>query len=45
MTRQRKAGKIYAEQTELPLGRVNEAVELYLVEEGKEEAELKRLMK
>ena len=45
MTRQRKAGKIYAEQTELPFGRVNEAVELYLVEEGKEEAELKRLMK
>jgi len=35
--------KIY--QDELPLGKLNESVEFYLVEQNKEEAELKKMMK
>ena len=37
--------KIKAYQTELPLGVVNESVEYYLIEQNKEEAEIKKLMK
>ncbi|HBR22210.1 MAG TPA: hypothetical protein DD713_06540 [Nitrospiraceae bacterium] len=45
MTKQRKDKKIYTYQTELPFGMISENVECYLVEQGKEEQEVKRLMK
>lgn len=45
MTRQRKEQKIYTYQEKLPLGKISEAVECYLVEEGKEEQEVRKLMK
>ena len=45
MTKQRKEKKIYAYQTELPFGKVSEDVECYLIEEGKEDAELRKLMR
>jgi len=37
--------KIKAYQTELPLGVLNESVQYYLIEQNKEEAEIKKLMK
>lgn len=37
--------KIKAYQTELPLGFLNESIEYYLIEQNKEEAEIKKLMK
>ncbi len=37
--------KIQAYQYELPLGVLNESVEFYLIEQNKEEAEIKKLMK
>ncbi len=45
MTKQRKEKKIYTYQAELPFGKVNEDVECYLIEQGKEEQEVKKLMK
>lgn len=45
MTKQRKEKKIYAYQEKLPFGKISEDVECYLVEEGKEEQEVKKLMK
>ena len=45
MTQQRKNKKIYTYQTELPFGMISENVECYLVEQGKEDQEVKRLMK
>lgn len=45
MTRQRKEQKIYTYQEKLPFGKISEAVECYLVEEGKEEQEVRKLMK
>lgn len=37
--------KIKAYQTQLPLGVLNESVQYYLIEQNKEEAEIKKLMK
>jgi len=45
MTKQRKDKKIYTYQAELPFGMISENVECYLVEQGKEEQEVKSLMK
>jgi len=45
MTKQRKDKKIYTYQAELPFGKISEDVECYLVEQGKEEQEVKKLMK
>lgn len=45
MTAQHKEKKIYAYQEKLPFGKICEDVECYLVEQGKEEQEVKRLMK
>lgn len=45
MTKQRKEKKIYAYQTKLPFGKVNEDAEFYLVEEGKEDETLRNLMR
>jgi type III restriction enzyme len=45
MTKQRKEKKIYTYQAELPFGMISENVECYLIEQGKEEQEVKRLMK
>jgi type III restriction enzyme len=45
MTEQRKQGKIVAYQGKLPFGELNESVESYLVEEGKEEEQLRNLMR
>jgi type III restriction enzyme len=45
MTRLKKDGKLVAYQTEFDFGTLNESVEAYLIEEKKEEEELKRLMK
>ena len=46
MTDQRKKKAIYSiEQMKLPFGKVNEKVEFYLVEQGKEEEELRTLLK
>ena len=44
MTKQRKEKKIYAYQTKLPFGKVNEDAEFYMVEEGKEDETLRNLM-
>jgi type III restriction enzyme len=44
MTKQRKEKKIYAYQTKLPFGKVNEDAEFYIVEEGKEDETLRNLM-
>lgn len=45
MTAQHKGKKIYAYQETLPFGKISEDVECYLVEEGKEEQEVRRLMR
>jgi type III restriction enzyme len=45
MTRQRQEKKIYSYQESLPFGKICEDVECYLVEQGREEQEVKRLMK
>ncbi len=45
LDRQRKEKKIYAYQTKLPFGKVNEDVGFYMVEKGKEEETLKGLMR
>ncbi len=45
MTEQHKKGKMVAYQTELPLGVLNEDVEAYLIEGGKEEQQIRELMK
>lgn len=46
MSEQKKQQAIYhCEQTELPFGQVNEDVEFYLVEQGKEEEDLKKFFK
>lgn len=45
MTKQRKEKKIYAYQTKLPFGKVNEDAEFYLVEEGKEDETLRNLLR
>lgn len=45
MTAQHKGKKIYAYQEKLPFGQICEDVECYLIEEGKEEQEVKKLMK
>ncbi|MEK6540369.1 MAG: hypothetical protein AABZ21_07035, partial [Deltaproteobacteria bacterium] len=46
MTEQKKQKAIYHyEQTELPFGQVNDNVEFYLVEQGKEEEDLKKFFK
>lgn len=45
MTKQRKEKKIYTYQTKLPFGKVSEDVECYLIEEGKEDIELRNLMR
>lgn len=45
MTEQHKKGKIKTYQTELDFGVVNEDVEAYLIEGGKEEQEIRKLMK
>ncbi len=46
MTEQKRNKKIYTfQQGKLPFEKIHEDAEFYLVEEGKEEAELKKLMK
>jgi type III restriction enzyme len=45
MTKQRQEKKIYTYQAELPFGKISEAVECYLIEEGKEDETLRRLMR
>jgi hypothetical protein len=46
MTEQHKKGKIAVyEQMELPLHKVNEKAEFYLIEESKEEQTIKTLLK
>jgi len=45
MTEQHKNGKMVAYQTELPLGVLNEDVEAYLIVGGKEEQQIRELMK
>jgi type III restriction enzyme len=45
MTKQRKDKKIYTYQAELPFGKISEDVEFYLIEQGKEEQEVKKLIK
>jgi len=45
MTEQRKKKKIYVYQAELPFGKISDNMEFYLVEQGKEDAEVRKLMK
>jgi type III restriction enzyme len=45
MTRLKKNGKMVAYQTEFDFGTLNESVEAYLIEEKKEEEDLKKLLK
>ncbi len=45
MTAQHKAGKIKSYQTQLNFGELNEDVEAYLIEGGKEEQKIRELMK
>ena len=45
MTAQHKAGKIKSYQTQLNFGELNEDVEVYLIEGGKEEQKIRELMK
>jgi type III restriction enzyme len=45
MTRLKKNGKMVAYQTQFDFGTLNESVEAYLIEEKKEEEELKKLLK
>jgi hypothetical protein len=45
MTAQHKAGKLKTYQTEFDFGVVNEAIEAYLIEGGKEEQKIRELMK
>ena len=45
MTEQHKQGKIKTYQTELKFGVVNDAIESYLIEGGKEEQKIRELMK
>jgi type III restriction enzyme len=45
MTIQHKAGKVKTYQTEFDFGVVNEAIEAYLIEGGKEEQKIRELMK
>lgn len=42
MTEQKKQKAIYGDQIDLPFGKVNEKVEFYLVEQGKEDEELRK---
>lgn len=44
MTEMKKAGKLKAYQTEIHFETLNEAVEAYLIEENKEEEQLRKLM-
>ena len=45
MTEQQKKGRIEAYQTKLDFGAINDSVEAYLIEGGKEEQKIRELMK